>query len=182
MLDITKKIDRVSEISAALLRLSNKRAMVGIPAEKGGRSQGGTLTNAAIAYIQENGAPEANIPARPHLYPGVARVQGETEADLRAALDSALDGRADAVDREFDRIGLRAANSIRGVIRDKIPPPLAERTIDARIRRAQSGARRRKLRAQLANDPGAAWSMFTPLINTGQYLRAITYVVRKLGA
>ena len=41
--------------------LANSRLLVGFPAESAGRDEG-PLTNAALAYIHDNGAPEAGIP------------------------------------------------------------------------------------------------------------------------
>jgi hypothetical protein len=169
-------LDRVADVSEALGWLADHRTMVGVPAEKSPR-QGG-FGNASIAYVMENGDASGRVPARPHLKPGVQRVQAETEQDLRRALDLALAGDRAGAERQFHRIGLRAVNSIRAVIRGKIPPPLAPSTIAGRIRR-MGKKKRRALRDRLAWQPSLAWSMFTPLIDTGAYIKSIAYVIRK---
>jgi hypothetical protein len=63
-----------------------------------------------------------------------------------------------------------------------IPPPLAESTVRARIRRRKSKAWRAKrtaeVEANLAAGAAAGAGIFTPLIDTSNLLGAITYVVR----
>lgn len=173
--------DRVAAVTDGAQRLASQRVMVGVPAEKNSRN--GRFGNASIAYVMENGDAAGRIPARPHLRPGVQRVQRENEETLKRALELALDSNPDGAERQqLHIVGLRAVNSIRAVIRGKIPPPLSPATIRGRINRAKSPGRRRKLREQLEYSPSMAWSMFTPLINTGAYIRSITYVLRRRGA
>lgn len=132
--------------------------MVGIPEEKNDRNDDSGITNAEIGYIHENGAPEVGIPARPHLVPGVAKVQDKIEAGLANAGKLALEGKTEGVMRQLNAIGLIAQSSIRGLITAGLKPPLKPGTIAARRRRGRTGTK--------------------PLIDTGQYRNAITYVIR----
>lgn len=53
-----------------------KEVLIGIPMSTTERPDG-EITNAELGYIHEYGAPEANIPARPFLIPGVESVKGK---------------------------------------------------------------------------------------------------------
>ena len=175
-------LDHVAEVLKALSTLASNSVMVGIPDEKAGRKEG-EISNAALGFIFENGAPEINMPARPSLLPGVRAVQPDTIAGFKAAAGFALDGREAAVERELHRIGLRAQNSVRGIISAGIAPELAPSTIKGRIRRIKGKKRRAKIDAAAA--AGTPWStqegtagIFTPLIITGQFLRSFVYSIR----
>lgn len=175
-------LDHVQEVLKALGGLTTKAVFVGIPDEHAGRREG-EISNAALGYIHENGAPEVNIPARPFLLPGVKAVQTETIAGFKRAAGFALEGREGAVERELHRIGLTAQNSVRGVISAGIAPELAPSTIKGRLRRVKGKKRLADINARLAS--GTALStqngvegIFTPLIVTGQLRNAITYVIR----
>ena len=157
-------VDKTAQLSRAIDVLTGTRIMVGVPAEKDDRQDddGGKsgINNAEIGYLMENGSPEANIPARPHMKPGVKKAQPKINDYLKQAGRLALEGKPDAVMRAFHAVGISAQNSIKGVIREGVPPPLAPRTLAARKRRGRTGEK--------------------PLIDTGQYLAAITYVIRKI--
>jgi hypothetical protein len=75
-------------------------------------------------------------------------------------------------------MGQQVADDVRLRITEGIPPPLKDATIIARARRknAYKNAKRRRratLRAA-AVEAGA-----TPLLDTAQYLKSITYVLRR---
>lgn len=154
-------IDKTQGLAEAINLLANNRVMVGIPQEKDSRREAG-LGNAEIGYIMENGAPEVNIPARPHLKPGVRDVKERIADLLKQAGRLALEGRPDAVMRAYNAVGLTAQSAIKARVRAGIPPPLAESTLAARRRRGRTGTK--------------------PLIDTGQYLAAITYVIQTVSS
>lgn len=160
---VTIVLDRVASVQRGLSVLASNRVMIGIPAEKNARDEGdGSFGNAAIGYVQEHGAPEINLPARPHLIPGVRSVQKDTITDLRKAASTTMSGGSGvetAVLRILHRIGMRAQNAVRGTIREGLSPPLAESTLAGRRARGRTGTK--------------------PLWDTGDYLRHITYVIRK---
>jgi hypothetical protein len=167
MMKVTR--DNVKAVLAGIKELNSTRVLVGIPADKAGRHDG-PVTNAALGYIHENGAPESGIPARPFLVPGVARVATDTATSLGQAGTAALEGRPQVVRKILMATGQRAVNSVQATIRAGIPPPLKPATVAGRRKRSRGSSYRRK--ATTAADT-------TPLIDTGQLLRSITYVLRK---
>lgn len=158
--------DRTAALKAAIKALIQDRVLVGIPSEKAFRDPdpedpNPQLNNAEIGYLNEFGAPDANIPARPHLVPGTRKVLPKIEKLYRAAAIKALDGDAAAVHEANGKVGFTATSSIKGYITDGIAPPLAESTIRDRKRRGRDGE--------------------TPLLDTGQYRRNIDFVIRAAG-
>lgn len=159
------------------------RLLIGIPASANTRvdpQDPGALNNAALLYIHENGSAAAHIPARPSLHPGVDAVRPQIIALLRQAARQRLaSGAPDdpAIRRAMNQAGLLAVSSVRNVIRSKIPPDLADYTKAARLRRKrayQTASPARQITMM------AAWMAgdFTPLLDTGKLIQAITYVIR----
>lgn len=151
---ITK--DNTKNLLANIQALASKRVYVGIPGEKSNRS--GPINNAQIGYIAENGSPVNNIPARPHLVPGVRDALPAIEKALKVSAKAAmkLPGAADA---RLERAGMTAMMSVRKkIVSQEGFPALKEGTLKARARKGFKGTK--------------------ALIETGQYLNAINYVVR----
>ncbi|THJ52595.1 hypothetical protein E9536_20255 [Burkholderia sp. LS-044] len=154
------KIDRLDEVLKSISGLVQKEVLVGVPDSTAGRKdEGEPLSNAEIGYIMENGSPANNIPARPHLVPGVQDARPKFEPQLQKGVEAALDGDLEKVDRSLNRAGLVAQNSVRAKINSNIQPKLADSTLAARRRR---GVMRENT-----------------LVDTAQYRNSITYVVRK---
>ena len=154
------KVDRVKEVLESIDRLTRSRVLVGIPEDKSGRSE--AMTNASIGYIMENGAPEANIPARPHLVPAIKEIQGKIGTRFKSMAKKAVTLGTDSssiVESGLNGIGLIAQAAVRKKITDGPFIPLKKSTIAARKRKGFSGTK--------------------PLIRTGQYRNAISYVIRK---
>ena len=152
--------DRLDEILKSINGLVKKEVLVGVPDSTAGRKdQGEPLSNAEIGYILENGSPANNIPARPHLVPGVQDARPKFEPQLQKGVEAALDGDLEKVERSMNRAGLVAQNSVRAKVNSNIQPKLADSTLDARRRR---GVMRENT-----------------LVDTAQYRNSITYVVRK---
>lgn len=160
---VLKTIDHMKDFTRAIDMLNGTRVMVGIPAEKTDRKEEGAITNAAIGYINEHGAPEVGIPPRPHMVPGVLSVQAEVTKRMEQVGELALDGKPEAMKRAYNAMGALAANAIKKKITDGLQPPLKPATITARIRRHKN---------RVDTNP-------KPLIDTSQYRRAITWVVRQ---
>lgn len=184
---VTVTKDRVKEVSSAIRELSRSRVMIGIPASKTAR-QTGAINNAQLGYIHEFGSPDANIPARPFLIPGVqAAEQGITIPRLKAAGESALSGDAVAMRKQLNAVGLLVSERVKRVITDGIPPPLSPATIAAR-RHSRGTKSQRASEIKYADliskgvSPADAQTAagITALINTAQMLRSITYVIRKV--
>lgn len=148
----------MARVIEGLRAIALTQVMVGVPAEKDSREGGQPINNAALAYIHTNGAPEAGIPARPWLEPGIRDIQPEIVRRQEGVLKLALDGRPDAVDRAQNALGLRAVSSVKARLKAGPHVPLKESTLAARRRRGRTGTK--------------------PLIDTGQLLNANTYVIR----
>jgi hypothetical protein len=158
------------DIMRALGELAKKRLLVGIPAENNTRP-GEPIGNAVLGYIHNFGSPARNIPARPHLVPGVEAVMPAIQQRLEMAARAALAGDEAAVDRHLGEAGIVAVNSVQATIQAGIPPPLQPRTVTSRRRRSKGSRYRRR-----ATQP----SDVTPLIDTGALLRSYTWVIRKV--
>ena len=156
---LTVRVDAAKSILDALKTLANKDVLVGIPESKDERDDNESeIGNAAIGYINENGSPAQNIPPRPHLKPGVKSVEQDFMPHLKAAAQKALDGNAEGAVTFLDRAGTVAANGVKRYITSTGFTPLADATIANRLRRGRTGNK--------------------PLIDTGEYRRSITHVVR----
>ncbi|MDQ0449831.1 hypothetical protein [Methylobacterium aerolatum] len=148
-----------------------QRLLIGIPASKVARTDS-AMNNATLAYIHEYGAPEANIPARPFLMPGMEAAEPMIVDELAKALAKGIAlaavqgdvsaGKAALTDG-LNRAGLKAVSIIQGQITAGLSPPLADRTVYARLHRRKN----RRTGPDLK-----------PLFDTGQLLRSITYVIR----
>ncbi len=141
-------IDNAHGIAAAISDLANTRVMVGVPAsktfrkpEEGEPGETSPINNAELAYIHEHGAPEANIPARPFMQPGIESVQPMIAAGLLKAGEAAFAGKPGERDRQFNAVGLLTQAAIRNKITDGPFVPLALSTIKARARAGQKGAK-----------------------------------------
>lgn len=172
--------DNMKALAAAVEELTHYRVMVGVPDTKAGRKDG-AISNAALAYIHENGAPEAGIPARPFLKPTVRAEQKTIQASLRDAGTTALSGKSPLP--AFNRLGLKVSSAVKTRITSNIPPPLALSTVEGRIRRRKSKKWRATKTAAVSSNvaagqaPGAG--LFTALVDTGQLRNSVTYVVRR---
>ncbi|WP_175788114.1 hypothetical protein [Burkholderia cenocepacia] len=156
------KIDRLDEVLKSIAGLVKQEVLVGVPDSTAGRKDDDEpLSNAEIGYIQETGSPANNIPARPHLVPGVQDARPKFEPQLQKGVEAALDGDLEQVQRRLNMAGIAAQNSVRAKVNSNIAPQLAESTLEARRRR---GVTRENT-----------------LVDTGQYRNSITYVIRKKG-
>jgi len=157
---LTVRADKAQSILDALKELTNKDVLVGIPESKDERQgeEEGEFGNAGIGYINENGSPKQNIPARPHLKPGVRSVEQDYLPHLKAAAQKALDGNAEGAVTSLDRAGTVAANGVKRYITITGFIALSDVTLAQRRKRGRTGNK--------------------PLIDTGEYRRSITHVVR----
>jgi hypothetical protein len=188
MMPVRTVIDRTAEVRRNIRQLADNEILIGIPAAQAPRP-GSPINNAAIGYIQENGSPARNIPARPFLVPGVASIRKPATEQLRQAARDALDGKPAASLKVMKAVGLMGQNAVRARISSNIPPPLASATVRARLRKTKAGRKmRQQIRANLGagekmSDALAAWGAqnLTTLVDTTALRNAITFVVRKKG-
>lgn len=156
---IIVKTNLISELNKKMESLINKNVYVGIPQSKGKRDES-QVTNAQLGYIHEKGSSANNIPPRPFLVPGVEDAGERVSKILGSAAVNIKDN--ESVDIALNKAGLVASQTVKRRITQSIGiEGLKESTIKARERRK---SRRRS---------GA----MKPLIDTGQMLNSITYVV-----
>jgi len=160
-LKVTK--DGVPAFLKAIKALTEDRVLVGISAEHAFREPTDDdphpeINNAEIGYLNEFGAPEINLPARPHLIPGVERAMPGVIKTYQTAAKLVLDGQFDKAKGAHMKVGIDASSSVKNLITQIIPPPLSPRTVADRKARGRTGT--------------------TPLIDTGQYRRNIDYAVK----
>lgn len=162
---VTVKIDHVKAVLASIRSLTANQVLVGVPSTTAEREPDPDdpqpLTNAEIGYIQENGAPEANIPARPFLKPGVTEAVPDIAARYEKGARAVLDGRMASIDQVHAHVGLIAQNAVRRKITDGPFAPLKESTLAKRRARGRTGEK--------------------PLIDTGALRNSLTYVIRPKG-
>jgi hypothetical protein len=174
---VTKVFENLAGIRRALKALTEQDVFIGVPEDKTARNAAGDtgISNAYLSYIHEYGVPEKNIPARPHLIPGIQDIQPEAVKILGNAAKAALEGNEGAVARALNTIGLLGQNAVRARFVDNDWPELSEKTLKARIKPG-SKKRRGDTTAKLEGE-----ERVNPLINTGQLRKAQTYVIRNKG-
>jgi hypothetical protein len=158
---LTKTVDRMAILAAQIRTLADNKVMVGVPSDKTDRDEG-PITNAALGYLFENGSPEIGMPPRPWLMPTVREEHSVVVKFLRQAGRDAFEGKNPL--RTFNAMGLYVVNKVRLRVRAGIPPPLKEATVAARNRRHPNRV--------------STSATAIPLIDTSQWIRSITYVIR----
>ena len=160
MADTGVKRTTKGDILANMRKLLGRDVLVGIPSTEAGR-EGSPINNAAILYIMETGSPAANIPPRPTVGPGIRDARGKIDKAMESAARAAIRGDAAGVEAAMNRAGIEAVSAIQQRIRSNTPPPLAESTLAKRRRRGVTRT--------------------NTLVDTGQMLKAVTYVIEKKG-
>jgi hypothetical protein len=179
--------DDVPAVVAAINELVGKEVLVGIPDSSTDRDQeeAQPITNATLGYIHENGAPEANIPARPFLIPGVEKAEEPTLERLKKAAQVTMRGDTKSADKYLNDAGIIASNSVKRTFWENNWEPLKPSTIANRHR--QRGTKMRDAERQYLGLIGEGMSPadaqaaagIQPLVDTAQLRNAITYVIRK---
>lgn len=162
MSNVDVKFDKTKDIEKSLKKMASSYVVVGIPQKSASRKpepgESSTPTNAEIGYINEKGSPARNIPARPFLVPGVKDTEKDISRITKSSADAVLDGRK-SVDHALELIGQKAVSNVKKRIVNSVDmKPLAKKTRE----------RRKNYK------PG---DIAKPLIDTGQLLNSITYVV-----
>lgn len=176
----TIKTDKLADVIKNVSALQKKSVYVGVP-EATTQREDEPINNATIAYIQDNGSPAANIPARPFLREGVESGLRGIEKQLRKAADAGLDGKD--TEPALKGAGLLGQNAVRNYMTSADFVPLSEATLKARARRKKGSGVRINKGAQAELDARARGESPSnenarPLIDTGELRRSITYVVR----
>ncbi len=172
-------IDKVQATTKSIAALASSRVLVGYPEETAKRD--GDMNNPTLAYIHEHGAPEANIPARPHLVPGIEGGQKTLVSWLEAAAKQALDGNSAKSLAALHAAGLAGQSLVRGKIQSGIPPPLKQSTVTARRRRKMAGMSAFEQAKSEYRRKATKPAHVTPLIDTAAMLNSVNYVVQQAG-
>jgi hypothetical protein len=178
--------DLVNDVISRIERLSDMRVLVGVPEATAGRlgekvgeravaplssvpgaDQSVGNNNAALAYIHNFGSPEANIPPRPFLVPGVQNALPKLNRAFQMAASSALNGQWQEVEQAMHAVGLMCQNEVRRKITMGPFVPLADSTVKGRMSK-------RKHRKATRSD-------MRPLNDTGRLRQAQTYAIEKHG-
>jgi len=177
--------DKVKRLQDSIGAMVQNKVLVGVPAEKAERDDEDgkqQVNNATIGYWMENGVPEHNIPARPHLIPGVREAEEPISEEMRSATISALTGDKAGFMQNLRRAGQIATTSVQNKIDTGPFKALADSTLRARARKqaVSGGTKADREAARKALETGDYSGVNAkPLIDTAQYLRAQTYVIRK---
>jgi hypothetical protein len=152
----------VKQFKETMQALIKKNVYVGIPEDHNKREEG-QVTNSQLGYINEFGSPARNIPARPFLIPGVKEAGDKVSAILSKAAITTESGPQD-VDIALNKAGQVARDTVKRRIQQSTDiEPLSPVTMKIRSTRKKN---RRT-------------GVMKPLIDTGQMLNSITYVVRE---
>lgn len=189
---VTTKKD-VKDLMKDLMALSDNRVLVGVPTETSPRiflaGKKPMINNATLAFIHDKGSPKANIPARPFMKPGIAKAQNRINTEFKAAAQARMAQNDAEVDIRLHRAGLIAQNSIRNVIRiGENFAPLKRGTLLGRTRgRAylwyhltkaeMEGASKAQKKAMRGAKREAIMGSLHPLVDTGQLLKSVVYVI-----
>lgn len=177
---VTKK--NLNDVIAGVLALAGSEVLVGVPEETTERENTedgkGPITNAALAYIHDNGAPESHIPARPFMLPGMEDAQADVEKHLTGAMKAAMQGKTSIAEGQMHAAGLKAQLAIQKKIKEGIPPPLAMSTLKKRAAKGRKGALLELDRRARGMDPIPGMQLAKPLIDTSDMLKSIKYVIR----
>lgn len=154
--EVDKGFERVMH---GLMSLTDSDVLIGFLEDKDEeRQKGDPLTNATLGYIHEYGSPAANIPKRPFLQPAFELQRDWAVSHLKSAIDQALDGKRDVLEKGLAVVGMKIRDQAKtNIVTQYKMKPLSEETLEARRRR---GLDRTKA-----------------LIDTGQLLNAIHFRV-----
>ena len=152
-------VNKLPEFLENLKAMTNKSVFVGIPHDST-RKDSEPYSNAQIGMVMEFGSAIKNIPPRPFLIPALKESQKESIAILKEGAQQALHG--EDIEISFNKAGLFAQNKVKAKIVNGSFEALKQSTLAARMRRRKSGVAGTK-----------------PLIDTGQLLASVTYVVRE---
>lgn len=149
-----------------------KSVYVGVPEEKDARKEPGTIGNATLAYIHDNGSPLQNIPARPFMKPGIEKARDRISEHLKNAIQASLEGKKDKAIIHLNRAGIVASTSIKNVINEGEGfAPLKRATLLGRLRKRKAAKKWTKKKRE------ETMASMHPLIDTGSLRNSITYVV-----
>ena len=173
-----KTTDNRAKIMESFKSLQSMQVYVGVP-EADNTRKSGEVGNAELLFIHTNGSPIRHIPARPVLEPAI-KARGNIEPiqdELKSAATAALSGDKKGAIRYFNRAGLIGQNVCRAWFTDPRNGWAPNSTITV-MRKMSKLKGAKYTAAKAAVDSGESLEgINTPLIDTAQLRKAITYVV-----
>ena len=189
----------INAINAAIGALKDAAVYVGIPDAKADRKRGmigpqksAYITNAGLLYIHTNGSQLHKIPARPVIEPAIDANRTRIESLLFLAAQAMLDGKKAEANRYIKMTGQFASNAAKMWFVDPRNgwPQNSPETIRRKLGKMPRSrpAKRKWLNARTIVNLVPQYmplygttpldSINTPLIDTAQLRRAITYVTK----
>jgi hypothetical protein len=177
-----KTEDNLPAFRTKLAGLLGANVLVGIPEATSAR-KGEPINNAQLMYIHTNGSEIRNIPRRPVIEPAIIDSKDEIVSTLEKAADAQLSGDTVGANSYMKLAGLQGANAAKrwftnpnnGWARNKLA------TIARKLRRLRGQTYKDAM--QILNDAGETGDVSaidTPLIDTGELRRAITFVAKDI--
>lgn len=178
------KGSQLEDLTKALSTLADVEVLVGFPeetTERGDEESGGAsgITNAALAYIHDNGMPEQNIPQRQFMAPAMEEAREAITDKLGQTLRAVIrtGGDIGKVEQGMHQVGLIGKLAIQNKINEGIPPPLADSTLQARAAKGRKGAAL-ELKLRKKGLAAASTVLAKPLVDTAQMRNAANYAIR----
>lgn len=180
--DVTR--DDMHGLAESLRAMTEQSVLAGFPADEAPREdEDGNptpITNAAIAYVQNTGMPELNIPPRPFMIPGIEDVQDQIVRGMEETGLAAFDHDTQGVEAGLNAVGMIAKNGIQMKIRDGPFEPLKKSTLRGRARMGGEIGKAAVFELDSrAEGNRADPDNVRPLNATGQMRNAVNYVIRK---
>ncbi len=142
-----------AEFARRVRELKRQEVYVGIQAKDTARKKG-KINNASLLFVHEN-SERPWLPQRKILVPGIEANKQIIAPMLMTAAKAVLANKPDEATRDLNLAGTAGANSVKRFVEDKVNlKPNAPST----IRRKKSD---------------------TPLVDTGDLIRSVTYVVKR---
>ena len=171
------KVSKEDVIQAAMKELEKASVYVGVPEDTTGRPTG-EMTNATLLAIHSKGSPLQKIPARPVIEPAIEAEDNKlkiTKQLLQAAIKG-IDGDEEEFLEGLAKAGMVAQNVCRAWFTDPRNgwPPNRPATVMRKLRKLKGKKKKKAVESYLAGG-----RVDTPLIDTGELRKSITYVVRE---
>lgn len=172
------KVTRTSTASAvneSLKKLARKAVYVGIPESAAARDIG-RINNAQLMYIHTNGSPLKHIPVRPVIEPALEANKAIVMEQLERVAEATLDGDDQMAEQALIAAGRVGANAAKRWFTDSRNgwPKNKPSTVRNKIRKLRGTSYQEAL--DILDSDGDISAIDTPLIDTGELRRSITFV------
>lgn len=177
----------LEEVKASFRTLENMVVLVGIPEAETVRPQkkGDPVTNAGLMYIHTHGSQLKKIPARSVIEPSIEANHEELEQGLFIVASDILDGKKEQARVALEKVGTLGANGAKKWFTDPRNGWVqnSPRTIARKLGTLRGKKLRNAMKILHSVDEfmplvgtTALDEINTPLIDTGELRRSITYV------